>query len=101
MNQKLSDKLPAVLNILWVELIIGQAKLQMVSRTVQHLDLDVSVSGDGVRETTRAPGVEVAVGEDDVGEMLEVLVGVTATEGVQRPVELRRHVVRGLALLYV
>lgn len=48
-----------------------------------------------------SPGVQVAIGEDYVGNMAEVFIGVPAAESIQSPIELRSQPVSRLALGHV
>jgi len=83
---------------LWVSLI-GESQIQVVSGVlnVEESGLLTHVEGN----TTSLPGVELTVGENDVGSLHEILLGVQTTEVIKGPVVLRSLVVSFLAVCSV
>ena len=53
-----------------------------------------------MEQTTSSPGIQVSIGENYVWSILEVFVGVSATKGIQGPVELRIQAIVKLAILH-
>lgn len=94
----LFNELSHVLDVLGVELVVGESQLQVVRAPFEDLNEDISVPRDIVGQADGPPWVEIPVGEHDLGDVQEVLVGVAASERVESPVELRCHVVGALAV---
>ena len=78
---------------------VRKTELQVVGTSLQDSHSDIVIAWDVMEEATGAPWVQISIGENDVGSIEEVLVGVAPAKCVQGPVELRVKPFFQLALL--